>query len=152
MILLYIVLAVILLLIIFWIAPGIVCYRSIFGRHRVLPLDDENLSKPAIEPFKERMLRDYRYLRDRGYERVQVKAKDGVMLCGDLYDNGSDRTVIDNGLLDHSGIAERAAIDGSSVELFHNHAGSIDWVQGSARHEREVQAGEHNPLVTLRVV
>lgn len=94
MILLYIVLAVILPVIIFWIAPGIVCYRSIFGRHRVLPLDDEKLIKPAIEPFKERMLRDYRYLRDRGYERVQVKAKDGVMLCGDLYDNGSDRTVI----------------------------------------------------------
>jgi len=23
---------------------------------------------------------------------------------------------------------ERAAIDGSSVELFHNHASSIDWV------------------------
>ena len=94
MLILYLILAIIVLLVVFWIAPGIVCYRSIFGRHHVLPLDDEKLNKPAIEPFKERMLRDWYYLRDQGFERVQVKTPDGVILCGDLYDRGSDRTVL----------------------------------------------------------
>ena len=94
MLILYLIIAIILLLIIFWIAPGIVCYRSIFGRHNVLPPDDERLKKPAIEPFKERILRDWQTLRDQGFERVRVTATDGVTLCGDLYDRGSDRTVL----------------------------------------------------------
>lgn len=94
MLILYIIIAIILLLIVFWIAPGVVCYRSIFGRCKVLPLDDEKLNKPAIEPYKERMLRDWHYLRDQGFERVQATASDGVTLCGDLYDHGCERTVL----------------------------------------------------------
>ena len=94
MLILYLILAIILLFVIFWIAPGIVCYRSIFGRHKVLQLDDEKLHKPAIEPFKKRMLRDWHYLRDRGFERVKVTATDGVTLCGDRYDRAADRTVL----------------------------------------------------------
>ena len=94
MLILYLILAIILLFVIFWIAPGIVCYRSIFGRHKVLQLDDEKLHKPAIEPFKKRMLRDWHYLRDQGFERVKVTATDGVTLCGDRYDRAADRTVL----------------------------------------------------------
>lgn len=94
MIYLYIVLGIILFLIIFLIAPAVVCYRSVFGRRKVLPLDDPNLKKPAIEPYIGRMQVDYYDLLDRGYQRVSVTAKDGVTLCGDYYDRLSDKTVI----------------------------------------------------------
>lgn len=94
MLYLIILLAVILFLIIFLIAPAVVCYRSVFGRRKVLPLDDEKLYKPAIEPYKARMLADWRYLKDKGFERVSVKAKDGATLYADHYDRGSDKTAI----------------------------------------------------------
>lgn len=94
MIIIYILLAVILFLIVFLIAPTVVCYRFIFGRKRVFPLDDEKLNKPAIEPYKKRMLTDLSYLRDQGFERVSVTAGDGVTLCGDYYDRGGAQTVL----------------------------------------------------------
>lgn len=87
-------LAVILFLIIFYFAPAAVCYRSVFGRRRVRTLDDEKLYKPAIEPYQEQMLADWRHLKEQGVERVSVEAFDGVRLCGDLYDSGADRTAI----------------------------------------------------------
>ena len=94
MLYLYIILAILLFLIIFLIAPAVVIYRSVFLRRKVLPLDDPNLYKPAIEPFRERMLSDWSFLKECGFERVSVTAADGVTLCGDLYDRGADRTVI----------------------------------------------------------
>ena len=86
--------AVILFLIVFVFAPAFVCYLSVFGRRKVLTLDDEKLFKPAIEPYKERMLDDLRYLRGKGFECVTVTAKDGVTLAGDLYDRGEQKTAI----------------------------------------------------------
>lgn len=94
MLYLFIILAVVLFLIIFLIAPAFVCYRSVFGRRNVLPLDDENLKKPAIEPYKGRMLVDYYYLSDIGSQRLSVTASDGVTLCGDYYDRLSEKTVL----------------------------------------------------------
>ena len=86
--------AIILFFIFFVIAPAAVCYRSVFGRRKVLPLDDERLYKPAIEPYKERMLNERRYLKEQGFERVSVTANDGVKLCADYYDRGADKTVV----------------------------------------------------------
>lgn len=94
MMIIYVLLAILLFLIIFLFAPAVVCYRSVFGRCKVLPLDDEKLNKPAIESYKERMLSDLDYLRDAGFERISVTASDGVTLCGDHYDHGSDHTVL----------------------------------------------------------
>ncbi len=86
--------AVILFIIIFVIAPAVVCYRSVFGRRKVLPLDDDRLYKPAIQPYRERMLSDWRYLKEKGFERLSVLSQDGITLCGDLYDRGADRTAL----------------------------------------------------------
>ena len=86
--------AILLFLIVFVFAPAAVCYRSVFGRRKVLPLDDENLYKPGIEPYKERMLSDLRYLKDVGFKRVEITAKDGVTLCADHYDRGADKTAV----------------------------------------------------------
>ena len=94
MLYIYILLAILLFLIIFVFAPAVVCYRSVFGRRKILPLDDEKLYKPAIEPYKERMLADWDALMKQGFERVSVTAYDGVMLCGDLYRRGSAKTAI----------------------------------------------------------
>lgn len=94
MLFLYIFTAVLLLLIVFVFAPAVVCYRSVFGRRKVLPLDDERLYKPGIEPFKERMLSDLHYLQEVGSERVEITAKDGVILCADHYDRGADKTAV----------------------------------------------------------
>lgn len=85
---------IVLFLIIFVIAPAVVCYRSVFGRRKVLPLDDDRLYKPAIEPYKERMLTDWRYLKARGFERVSVASQDGIDLCADYYDRGADKTAV----------------------------------------------------------
>ena len=94
MLYIYIILAILLFLIIFVIAPAAVCYRSVFGRRKVLPLDDGRLYKPAIEPYKEKMLDDWNALKEHGFERVSVTAFDGVTLCGDLYDQGAAKTAI----------------------------------------------------------
>ena len=94
MLYLIIILAILLFLIIFFIAPAVVIYRSVFGRRKVLPLQDEKLYKPAIEPYKEQMLSDQRYLTEQGYTRVSVTAQDGVTLCGDYYNHGSDKTAL----------------------------------------------------------
>ena len=94
MLILIIILAIILFLIIFVIAPAVVCYRSVFGRRKVLPLDDDRLYKPAIEPYKARMLSDLSYLKEQGGERVTVRAFDGVTLCGDYYHQGADKTAV----------------------------------------------------------
>lgn len=87
-------LCVILFLIIFLFAPAVVCYRSVFGRRKVLTLDDEKLYKPAIEPYKEQMKADWHYLIDQGFERLSVSAKDGVTLCGDYYHHNADKTAL----------------------------------------------------------
>ncbi|MBQ3266092.1 MAG: alpha/beta fold hydrolase [Ruminococcus sp.] len=94
MLYLIILLLIILFLIIFLIAPAVVIYRSVFGRRKVLPLDDPKLYKPAIEPFRERMLSDWNDLKEKGFDRVTVKARDDVTLCADYYDRGVKRTVI----------------------------------------------------------
>ena len=94
MIYFYIILAILLFLIIFIIAPAVVCYRSVFGRRKVLPLDDDKLYKPAIEPYKKKMLDDWNALKEHGFERVSVTAFDGVTLCGDLYDQDAAKTAI----------------------------------------------------------
>ena len=94
MLYLYILLAILLFLIIFVFAPAVVCYRSVFGRRKVLPLTDDKLYKPAILPYKERMLSDLAYLQEQGAERVSITAKDGVTLCGDYYDHGSQKTAL----------------------------------------------------------
>ena len=94
MLYLYLLLAILLFLIIFVFAPAVVCYRSVFGRRKILPLDDEKLYKPAIEPYKEKMLADREALQKDGFERVSVTAYDGVTLCGDLYDRGAAKTAI----------------------------------------------------------
>lgn len=94
MLYIYLLLAILLFLIIFVFAPAVVCYRSVFGRRKVLPLDDEKLFKPAIEPYKEKMLSDWNALKSCGFERVSVTAYDGVTLCGDLYSRGAAKTAI----------------------------------------------------------
>ncbi|MBQ9680132.1 MAG: alpha/beta hydrolase [Ruminococcus sp.] len=94
MLFLYIFIAILLLSVIFVFAPAVVCYRSVFGRRKVLPLDDERLHKPSVELYKERMLSDLRYLKEAGYERVSITAKDGVTLCADHYDRGADKTAV----------------------------------------------------------
>ena len=86
--------SLLLFLIFFVIAPAFVFYFSIFGRRKVLPLDDQRLYKPGIELYRERMLSDLRYLKDVGFERVGVSARDGVELCADYYDRGADRTAL----------------------------------------------------------
>ena len=40
------------------------------------------------------MLSDLRYLKDLGFERVGVSARDGVELRADYYDRGADRTAL----------------------------------------------------------
>lgn len=87
-------LCVILFLIIFLIAPAVVCYRSVFGRRKVLTLFDEKLYKPAIEPYRDEMRADWRYLKDQGFERISITAKDGVTLCGDYYDHHAGKTAL----------------------------------------------------------
>lgn len=94
MLYLYLLLAILLFFIIFLFAPAVVCYRSVFGRRKVLPLEDPRLYKPAVEPYKERMLSDLRELKSHGCERVTVTARDGVTLCGDYYDRGKDQTAV----------------------------------------------------------
>lgn len=89
-----ILLSLMLFLIVFVIAPAFVFYHSIFSRRKVLPLDDERLYKPGIEPFKERMLSDLADLKKVGFKRVSIIAKDGVTLCADLYDRGADKTAL----------------------------------------------------------
>lgn len=90
----WIICAVILFLILFVIAPAIVCYLSVFGRRKVLPLDDDSLYKPAIQPYKERMIADWEHLKNSGFERVSATAFDGVALSADYYDRGADKTVV----------------------------------------------------------
>ena len=69
MLYIYLLLGLILFLIIFVFAPAAVCYRSVFGRRKTLPLDSEKLYKPAIEPYKEKMISDRDALQAHGCKR-----------------------------------------------------------------------------------
>ena len=93
MVFLYILIALILLYIIFVVAPAVVLYYSIFGRRKVLPPDDPQLNKPAVEPFRERVVGDYHYLLSQKPETVSIDA-DGVTLCADCYDRGCAQTAL----------------------------------------------------------
>lgn len=94
MLYIYLLLGLILFLIIFVFAPAAVCYRSVFGHRKTLPIDSEKLYKPAIEPYKEKMIADRDALQAHGCKRLTVTAYDGVKLCGDYYDRGADKTAI----------------------------------------------------------
>lgn len=94
MLILYIVLAVILLYIIFVAAPAVVFYHSTYGRRTICAPDDPQLKKPAIKAFIPRIKEEYAYLMQKEHERVSVTTPDGVELCGDYYERGSEKTAL----------------------------------------------------------
>ena len=88
-------LILIILLYIFLVpAPAVAFYRSVYGRRKVLPPDDPELKRPTMEPFMGRLKDDYLYLMSKKPTQVSITAADGVVLCGDRYEQNSSKTVL----------------------------------------------------------
>ena len=90
----YIILAIFLIFIFFVLGPALGFSFSVFGRRRVVKVDDPVLVKPALDPYRERVIADYHYLMSCSPEQVSVTASDGAKLSADLYDRGKDKLAI----------------------------------------------------------
>lgn len=90
----YIIAALIVLYGIFIVGPALVSYKKIFEKKSDRPLEEMDISKTYFAPFE----KDMRSAADRvesEYElkRVETTSYDGLRLCADYIDRGSDKTV-----------------------------------------------------------
>lgn len=90
----YILLAVILFYLLFILGPALGFARSVYGRRKVLKADDPRLVKPAIDPYRSRVIADYHYLMAKRPEAVSLTVPDGTVLTADSYEQGCDRTAL----------------------------------------------------------
>ena len=75
-------------------APSLVMYHQIFRRRAPGEPTAENLAPSGIAAHTERILENAERMKSRERTAVKATAADGVVLCGDFYDAGADRTVI----------------------------------------------------------
>lgn len=87
--------AIALILLLYVIPVGIVTC-CLFSRKapRDYDLDPQRLDRSDYAPWKERILADMAWMRGKASREVSVRAGDGVILRGDWYDGGGEKTVI----------------------------------------------------------
>ena len=86
--------ALIILYIIFIVAPSIVAFHFIFSRMTSVKLDDVSKADSRYTPFIPAMIEGRDYIASQNPEQVVITASDGIALAADYVDRGSDRTAI----------------------------------------------------------
>ncbi len=96
MIFLYAILILLAIYIIFIICPTIVMFFSLFSRKKGITIEDLEKSDDLeyYEPYIKTLSECNRFMKSLNYETVQIFSYDGVSLCAEYYDNGSDKTII----------------------------------------------------------
>lgn len=69
-------------------------FLGVFYRRKVMMLEKDDIKSTQYYPYAERFKKDILQAKALPCEKVELKAKDGVLLFGRYYDNHSDKTII----------------------------------------------------------
>ena len=94
MLFVYVLLILLLIYLLFIIAPAVFSFFVVFGKKRVLKADDPALKKTLMKPYFETIRKNFEYLKDKKKNTLEIKSFDGLMLKADEYYQHSDKTVI----------------------------------------------------------
>ena len=83
-----------LLYVVFIVAPSIVAFHFIFSRMTSVKLDDVSKADSRYTPFIPAMIEGRDFIRNKNPEKVYVTSDDGLTLAAEYVDHGSDRTAI----------------------------------------------------------